>query len=352
MRGRSGAVGRFGGRGAVAGLVLGAALSTGCATMDIPQAHRGRMFSRTGLLALYTGSDGMSGPVRDPGSHFVGIYNEVRTVDCSTKTVTESLDTLTRDGVHFGFDIAIRFSADCSDEGVTTLLGRIAPTDGQNVGTDQIFVTFIQPAIGEAARELVAPLRANELNEKQGEVATGVKKRFSELMTQREKKLVIVYEVNVVNFHFPPALDSANLERASQSLLRDKAIAERERVSAEAETMVVRKQLALAEAEVATAKIERIGEALAKYPLYLQYDLQLRLPEIYDKAGQRGNLVLAAPSPLNLGWGTGLNPGQNPYSPLTGQGANAPGKGMTQHAPPAAPAQQAAPTQPAPAKPR
>jgi hypothetical protein len=279
--------------------------------MDIPQAHRGRMFSRTGLLALYTGSDGLSGPVRDPGSHFVGIYNELRMVDCSTKTVTESLDTLTKDGVHFGFDIAIRFSADCSDEGVLNLLNRLSPADGQNISTDQIFVTFIQPAIGEAARELVAPLKANELNDRQGEVASGVKKRFSDMMTQREKKLVVVYEVNVVNFHFPPSLDTANLERASQSLLRDKAIAERERVTAEAETMQVRKQLAQQEAEVATVKIERIGEALAKNPLYLQYDLQLKLPEIYEKAGQRGNLVLAAPSPLNLGWGQGL-PGQLP----------------------------------------
>lgn len=293
----------------VLGLVASGAL--GCASMDIPQAHRGRMFSRTGLLALYTGSDGLSGPVRDPGSHFVGIYNELRTVDCSTKTVTESLDTLTKDGVHFGFDIAIRFSADCTDEGVLNLLNRLSPADGQNISTDQIFVTFIQPAIGEAARELVAPLKANELNDRQGEVASGVKKRFSEMMTQREKKLVVVYEVNVINFHFPPSLDTANLERASQSLLRDKAIAERERVAAEAETMQVRKQLAQQEAEVATVKIERIGEALAKNPLYLQYDLQLKLPEIYEKAGQRGNLVLAAPSPLNLGWGQGL-PGQLP----------------------------------------
>ncbi len=292
---------------------LGAGLAvaaTGCASMDIPQAHRGRMFSRTGLLALYTGSDGLSGPVRDPGSHFVGIYNELRTVDCSTKTVTESLDTLTRDGVHFGFDIAIRFSADCSDEGVISLLTRMSPADGQNISTAQIFATFIQPAVGEAARELVAPLRANELNEKQGLVAAGVKKRFAEVMTQREKKIVTVYEINVTNFHFPPSLDSANLERASQSLLRDKAIAERERVTAEAETMAVRKTLAVQEAEVATVKIERIGTALAKNPLYLQYDLQLRLPEIYDKAGQRGNLVLAAPTPFNINWG--MTPPQAP----------------------------------------
>jgi hypothetical protein len=292
-------------------------LTTGCATMDIPQAHRGRLFSRTGLLALYSGSEGLSGPVRNPGSHFLGTYNEMRMVECSTTTLTESLDTLTHDGVHFGFDIAIRFSADCSDEGVVNLLTKVAPEDGQRISAHELYKVYIQPAVGEAARELVSPLRANELNDKQGEVANGVKKRLAEVMTQREKKLVVVYEINVTNFHFPPAMDAVNLERASQSLMRDKAIAERERVRAEAETMAARRELAEREADVATAKIVKIGEALARYPLYLQYDMQLRMPEIYEKAGQKGNMILAAPTPLNLNWGSTSPTVQAPVAPAT-----------------------------------
>ncbi len=278
--------------------VLG--IATGCATMDIPQAHRGRLFSRTGLLALYTGSNGISGPVLDPGTHFLGVYNELRIIDCSTTTVRESLDTLTRDGVHFGFDLVVRFSADCSNEGVTQLIGNLRPDQEDTISAKRIYDTYIQPAIGEAARESVSPLRANELNEKQADVAAGVKKRFGDIMATREKQLVKIYELNISHLQFPASLDTANLERAAQSLLRDKAIAERERVTAEIETTTMKRKLSEQEAEVAVVKIEKVGAALAKNPAYAQYEFLQRLPEIYREAGARGNLVLAAPNPMSL----------------------------------------------------
>ncbi|HVJ89328.1 MAG TPA: SPFH domain-containing protein [Labilithrix sp.] len=289
--------------------------ASGCATQDIPQAHRGRLFSRTGLLALYTGSNGLTGPVLDPGTHFLGVYNELRVIDCSTTTVRESLDTLTRDGVHFGFDLVTRFSADCSNEGVVQLLASLRPDNGDTVTAKRIYETFVQPAIGEAAREYVSPLRANELNEKQAEVADGVKRRFGEIMTTREKRLVKIYELNISHLQFPQALDTANLERAAQALLRDKAIAERERVAAEVETMAMRRKLSEQEAEVAVVKIEKVGSALAKNPAYTQFELVQRLPEIYREAGARGNLVLAAPNPLTLpNLGSGATPLPTPDS--------------------------------------
>ena len=268
--------------------------------MDIPQAHRGRLFSRTGLFALYTGSNGISGPVLDPGTHFLGVYNELRIIDCSTTTVREALDTLTRDGVHFGFDLVVRFSADCSNEGVTQLIANVRPDQEATISAKRIYETYIQPAIGEAARESVSPLRANELNEKQADVAAGVKKRFGDIMDTREKKLVKIYEVNISHLQFPPSLDTANLDRAAQSILRDKAIAERERVTAEIETTTMKRKLSEQEAEVAVVKIEKIGAALAKNPAYAQYEFLQRLPEIYREAGVRGNLVLAAPNPMNV----------------------------------------------------
>jgi len=277
------------------------ALSTiGCATQDIPQAHRGRLFSRTGLLALYLGGKGFSGPVLDPGTQFLGIYDELRVVDCSTTTVRESLDTLTRDGVHFGFDLVTRFSADCSNEGVEGLIGNLTSDANGTITTQKIYSTFVQPAIGEAAREFVAPLRANELNERQAQVAEGVKKRFAEIMATREKRLVKIYELNISHFKFPQDLDKANLERATQALLRDKAIAERERVQAEAETAETRKKLAENEAELAVVRIRRVGKALSENPAYLQYEYIQRLPDIYREAGARGNLVLAAPNLVSL----------------------------------------------------
>ena len=274
--------------------------TSGCATMDVPQAHRGRIFSRTGLLTLYTGGKGISGQVLDPGTHFLGIYNELRLVDCSTTTVRESLDTLTHDGVHFGFDLVVRFSADCSNEGVEQLIANLTPDRDDTISSRRIYETYIQPAIGEAAREFVSPLRANELNEKQAEVAAGVKKRFGDIMATREKQLVKIYELNISHLQFPASLDTANLERAAQSLLRDKAIAERERVTAEIETTTMKRKLSEQEAEVAVVKIEKVGAALAKNPAYAQYEFLQRLPEIYREAGARGNLVLAAPNPMSL----------------------------------------------------
>lgn len=275
---------------------------TGCATQDIPQAHRGRLFGRTGMLSFYSGASGPTGPVLNPGTHFLGTYNEMRMVDCSMTTIREPLDTLTHDGVHFGFDIVTRFSADCSDEGVLKLLGALTPKDpdGSTITAQQIYDVYVKPAIGEASRESVSPLRANELNEKQAEVAEGVKKRFTDIMSKRERRSVVIHEVNISHLQFPQALDSANLERAAQSVLRDKAIAERERVSAEVETMTVRRKLAEQEAEVAVVKIEKVGAALRKNPEYMQYDLQLKLPDIYREAGQHGNLVLAAPNPFSF----------------------------------------------------
>ena len=44
-------------------LVAAFALATaGCATQDIPQAHRGRLFGRTGFFSFYSGASGPTGP--------------------------------------------------------------------------------------------------------------------------------------------------------------------------------------------------------------------------------------------------------------------------------------------------
>jgi hypothetical protein len=85
-------------------------------------------------------------------------------------------------------------------------------------------------------------------------------------------------------------------------VLKDKAIAERDRVGAEIETAKLRQQLAEEEGKVEAARIEQIGGALARNPQYLQYHLQSKMPEIYSTAAAAGNLVIAAPTPmLNLG---------------------------------------------------
>ncbi len=273
------------------------ALTLGCASQDIPQAFKGRMFDRTGPFALFIGGNGFTGPVLGPGSYFTGTYDEIRTVDCSMVTKREALTALTKDGVQFGLDIYVRFAADCGDKSVTVLLATLTPDKDESISSNKVYETFVRPAIGEAVREVVSPFRANEINDKREEILALIRKRFVEIMTAREKQIVLVYEVNLSNLDFPDAMDAANTDRAVQAILRDKAIAERERVQAETETMTMRKQLSEREGEMEAAKIDKIGEALRRNPDYLQFDLQQKMPEIYRVAGENGNLVLTAPNP-------------------------------------------------------
>src|SRR5262249_6035244 len=146
------------------------------------QAHRGRIFDRTGPLGLYIGGNGLSGPVLDPGTYFTGIYDEIREVDCSMVTMREPLVALTKDGVQFGLDIYVRFSADCVDDSVATLLSQLTPDEDNLISTSKIYATYVRPAVGESVRETVSPYRANDINEKREEILAEIRKRFLELI--------------------------------------------------------------------------------------------------------------------------------------------------------------------------
>ena len=281
----------------VLAMVVSMLFATGCGTGEIAQANRGRMFGGTGMLAFYGGKTGFYGPVLGPGTYFTGTYNEVHGVECATSTMREPLNALTKDGVQFGLNIYVRFSADCSDSGVVTLLANLPSDERKIVTAMRVYQTYIQPAVGEAVREVVSPYRANDINDKREEILALIRKRFIEIIAKREKNLALVYEVNLSNLDFPDAMDAANTDRAVQAILRDKAIAERERVTAEIQTMSMRRDLSEKEGESQAIRIERIGEALRHYPEFLQFDLQSKMPEIYRQAGADGNLVIAAPNP-------------------------------------------------------
>jgi regulator of protease activity HflC (stomatin/prohibitin superfamily) len=286
-------------RNTVLALLLGAlGLSQiGCASTDIPQAHKGRMFGRTGMFALWLGEKGFKGQVLTPGTYFTGTYDEIYMVDCSVVTVREPLNALTKDGVQFGLDIYVRFSADCTDTTVEQLLTSQTPDKEHTISAERLYASLVRPAVGEAVRQVVSPYRANDLNEKREEVLNGIRKEFQEIMNAREKHIIRIFEVNLSNLDFPEAMDAANVDRAVQAVLKDKAIAERERVQAEIQTTILKRDLAEKEGEVAAARIDKIGAALKKNPEYLQYDMQTKLPDIYRQAGASGNLVIAAPSP-------------------------------------------------------
>lgn len=284
--------------------------SVGCATMDIPQAHRGRLFDRTGAFAFYGGGKGFTGPVLGPGTYYTGAYDELMMVDCSTLTEHDPMTVLTKDGVQFGLDMYVRFSANCSDASVKQMLRSLTPDQPHTVTVQKLFSTYVRPAIAAVVREVIAPYRASEINDQHHDIIRRIRKRFLEVIASHEGNIIKVYEVALSNLDFPAAMDAANEDRAVQAILRDKAVAERERVKAEIQTAVFRRELAEKEGATAAARIDAIGTALRRNPEYLQYDLQSKMPEIYEHAGAHGNMIITAPQPSVL-----LQPGSAPHSP-------------------------------------
>ncbi len=284
----------------------------GCSSQNVPPAHKGRMFDKTGGLALWSGGRGFEGPILGPGTYFTGCYPEVRMVECGQHTVKESLTALTKDGVQFSLDVYVSYSAACDEEKVVqTLLEKLAPegpisaADGKaggkeastasqadptlTVTADQIYRVYIRPAMGEAVRESVSPYIANDVNAKREEIFDKIKKSFEENL-KKQAKVVMIYSLNLSNMDFPDAMDKANAERAAQAILKDKAIAEREKVQAEIETAkldIVKQEV---EAQATAKKIDTIGAALHRNPEYYVRD-------VYAYAAEKGGSVMIPTNP-------------------------------------------------------
>ena len=279
-------------------LVLAAMAGAGCATADIPQAHRGQVFEKTGLFAFYSGGKGFTGDVLGPGTYRTGLYKDIHLIDCSMVAENEPLAAATKDGVQFGLEINVRFSADCSPDTVKHMLATLIPDQERTITGKKLYEIYVRPTISEAVLQVVSPYNTTELNDRRQEILTAIRKRFLELI--EAKQMIQVYELNLSKPQFPQAIDAANVDRAVQGIMRDKAIAERERVKAEIETSAMRRQLASNEGAEAAARIDQVGAALKRNPYYLQYDLQAKMPEIYRAAGVGGNMIITAPNPTIL----------------------------------------------------
>jgi regulator of protease activity HflC (stomatin/prohibitin superfamily) len=284
----------------IIGLVL---FAFGCSSEDIPQAHKGRMFAKTGLAALYTGEVGFVGPMLEPGTHYTGMYNELKMVQCEQLTKKEEMTSLTKDGVQFKIDVYVRYSINCDDEkAVFHILSKMAPQSWPNeenhpewkhiIFGAQLYDGIVRPAIGATTRKSVSPYIANEINSKREEIFAHIQESFLKEVNEQKPKLVTILEVNLSNLDFPEELDKANVARAEQAVLKDKAIAERERVEAEIETTNMRKALAQSEANNEATRIDALGSAYRRNPEYVQL-------ESVRVAAEKGNLIVAQP-------GTGL----------------------------------------------
>ncbi len=308
------------------GFLLFVVTLLGCSSEDIPPAHKGRMFEKTGFVFLWSGHTGFVGPVLQPGTQYTGVYNEVRMLDCSTRTFKEPMTSMTRDGVQFALDVYITCGSHCTDDrAVGALLDRLAP-QGATAKTDsapapgagqatpderdpvesndkavtsrQVYNTFIRPALGEAVRQAVSGYDANDLNSHRDELFgriqsklekdLGIKIGVDAVDDKAPLALVSVVNFNLSNFKLPDEMAQAAADRATQQVLRDKAVAARETIQAETETAKLAVAKAEAEAQAEAKKVDVVGAALHRNPEYYLRDVY------YYAADKGGSIVLPA----------------------------------------------------------
>jgi regulator of protease activity HflC (stomatin/prohibitin superfamily) len=209
-----------------------ATFPSGCASQDIPQMYRGRMFERISPAAAYGDKAGFTGPVLGPGSYDVSSTGEIHKVECSTVTARNTLASVTKDGVPIGLKVYVRFHADCTDDGVEKLLDALPVDENNTITAARIFQVYVQPEIGALARAVFSPLLARDVYEKREALLEDVRGRILRVMAEADHH-VIVEGVNFSDVTLPPDLQKANIELAVQAAQQDKAAAERDRIPAE-----------------------------------------------------------------------------------------------------------------------
>lgn len=272
-------------------LPLLAIFAIGCSSQDIPPAHKGRMFDKTGPLALWSGGVGFTGDILGPGTYVTGVYPEIRMIECAQHTNVHPMKALTKDGVQFTLELNTTYSANCDDnDAIKSIFSKLSPANHLTITSEQLYTTYILPELGESVRSAVSPYIANEINEKREEIFKKINDVFNTSLSAQKPKLVLVSQLNLNNLDFPDAMDKANVERATQAILKDKAIAEREKVNAEIETakLSVKQAEALAEAEA--AKINIVEKALHENPEYYVRD-------VYWFAADKGGSVMIPTDP-------------------------------------------------------
>ena len=297
-------------------LVLVTLAALGCSSQEVPPAHKGRMFDKTGALAFYSGGRGFEGAVLGPGTYYTGVYPEVRTLDCSTRTFKEPLTSMTRDGVQFGLDVYVTASANCDEnKAVEALLSKLAPVGKVDVGapvsgagqgsldetdpveTDadraitsrQVYNTFVRPALGEAVRQAVAGYDANDLNSHRDELFGKIKVRL-DTEQKGDPKLVVLTTFNLSNFKLPDEMAKAAADRATQQVLRDASVAAQERIKVETQTALLEVDKVAAEAQAEARKYDILGAALHRNQEYF-------IRDVYYYAATKGGSVMLPADP-------------------------------------------------------
>jgi hypothetical protein len=311
---------------------------TGCNLGDVPPAHKGWVFEQSKFGA----SNGFIGPVLSPGTHDMGMENELYLLQCSQSTVRESFSSPSKNGVEFGTDVYVRFSANCDDtKSVEWILKNVQPNPGltlaqaeekpkakegeaaavettaqdtgsyalRTVTAAQLFHTYIRPALGKAVRDAVSRYQSDEVNLQRDAIAKEIETSFRKQLEAEKIRLVSIAQLDLSRITFPQTMQGT-MERLAN--VKTEVELEKENAKKVDEQILTEKKqkvLAQAKAEKAGTEIEEIGKMIRSNPEYLEY---LRVqnesaaiaatPAAFEGLGKGGGTVVfgSGSSPFNV----------------------------------------------------
>jgi regulator of protease activity HflC (stomatin/prohibitin superfamily) len=313
-------------------LALFALTAIGCGTEDIPPGHKGFMFDRTGALALYTGGSGLqTEAVLSSGTHYTGLYDQVKGVNCQDAHVKEALPVLTKSDMKVTVDLRVTYSANCdTKDQIELILDQLQlPANSTFVQPEQIFEKYVMPVVRESLRNHLADYTIEQVKEVRGELATSVKQDLEKAI--KEKSFPVKIEVlTVSNINLPESIvekikeielarmdanketekqqaAKVRLERelfeAQQDRLVQKELAEKEK-----EVRTIRAQADLEVKKAEAAGIAEINRQLTPaYIRYLQLERNAEVSKEMAKAMSAGTIYYMGSNDFAVPPGSGAN---------------------------------------------
>lgn len=176
----------------IAALMLTALSTVACGTEDIPPGNKGLMFDRTGALALYSGGTGLqSDTILGPGTHYTGLYDEVRDVNCKDENAREEIQVLTKSDLTVRVDLRLTYSADCrTPEQIVKILDQVGAT-GQTVEATELYDRYVLPIIRESLRNRLAEVTIEDVKAVREELRNGIIKDMEASIAKRDDPVVV-----------------------------------------------------------------------------------------------------------------------------------------------------------------
>ncbi|MDX9721414.1 MAG: SPFH domain-containing protein [Myxococcota bacterium] len=287
-------------------VMLATLLISACDTKDIPPGNKGFMFDRTGIFALYIGGDGLlEDEILEPGTHFVGFYDEIRDVNCKDATETEAVSVLTRSDLPVQVDIRITFRADCdTKESLLKIINGVQSADG-TVEPSELFQRYLQPVIRSSVRDRLAEVTIDQVKTIRGTLDDGVLEDLEKMIEEKGTPVKVTL-LQLANIVLPPEITEKNKQiemarqeaeqqreqkKASQVRLERELFEAQEDRKVQVETAEKEKEVSIvnAERDKQMRVLEAQGELEAR-KLAAAADLEVAIKEAEGIAALRAQL--------------------------------------------------------------